>query len=68
MGGKVIRKRDRRKAGRDNKRERESRERRKMSPESDSNAEERLTATYNPLSGTDAICHPSLFRRDGRNW
>lgn len=40
----------------------------RRSPQVDSNAEQWLGATYNPLSGTDAICHPSLFQSDGRSW
>lgn len=36
--------------------------------QSDSNAAEWLSATYNAWSGTIAICHPSSFQSDIRSW
>lgn len=67
MGDQVIRKRERGKEGESNKWGRGRRERRKMSPRSDSNAEV-AERPLRPLSGTDAICHPSLFQREHRGW
>ena len=43
-------------------------ERRKSSLQSQSDAEEGLSTTHKALSGTNAICHPSLLQSGIRSW